>query len=379
MSRELRQKAVEMEEALTISRNLRLKDIEAQKQLIAETEEKLSYYKRVLAQMEGKQWADSQRRQKAEAQAPQERIFAQASTGDEAEGDVPTPEERSFALNGKTKEEVLDNGTLAEKIRLFLCYKDDNGYQDSKAYLTDEEVQKLAQSIRTKEDTEIVANYTKEFDALCKFGEQLRFYFKRFQTCFSALAKILNEWDSYEATAQIQTKQIRAIIDMPTAEEANGSPHLFEDEEQRQNLINNIVDQVESIQLNGAALKWDGRNNHFRVEIYKGGLYEAALKEAKETAEAMADFKALAVAAEEFIAQSELGYTPISIEMPIQNAKEERYTRYLVKNLSFFRSELKRSHTSAERRRALIPDYYQSKPNRDFLRDARAALRSYIK
>ena len=101
------------------------------------------------------------------------------------------------------------------------------------------------------------------------------------------------------------------------------------------------------------------------------------LKEAKETAEAMADFKALAVAAEEFIAQSELGYTPISIEMPIQNAKEERYTRYLVKNLRYFRSEFlqKKSHTSEDRKRALIPDYYETKPNKDLYRDAKAILK----
>ena len=379
MSKELRQRAIEMEEAVTISRNIKLKDIEAQKRLIVETEEKLSYYKYVLDRMLEERWGESQRRKKAEAQAPKERVFAQASTGDEAEGDVPSPEERSFALNGKTKEEILESGTLTEKIRLFLCYKDDNGYADSKARLTNEEVKLIIHSINTKEDRDKAAKFSKEYEGLCKYGEQLRFYFKRFQTCFSALAKVLNEWDSYEITAQIQTAQIRAIIDMPTAEEAGGIPNYFDSEEQKQSVITNIVERVESIQLNGAALKWDGRKNLFKVEVYKTGLYGAALKEAKETAEAMADFKALAVAAEEFIAQSELGYTPISIQLPIQNAKEERYTRYLVKNLRFFRSELKPSHTSEQAQRALIPDFYQTKPNREFLRDARAALQSYVK
>ena len=375
--REIRQRAIEMEEAIRLSRNLRDKDIEAQKRLIEETEEKLRLYRLVLAQIIAEQWAEKRHRRQGADKAPEDRVFAQASTGEEAEGLVPSIEERIFALNGKTREQTFESGSLIEKMRGYLCFKDDSGYLGSEAELSIKEQQQLTLSIKTKEDADKAQGYIREYENLCRFGEQLRFYFKRFQTCYSALAKILNEWDSYEATAQIQTKQIRAIIDMPTAEEANGSPHLFEDEEQRQNLINNIVDQVESIQLNGAALKWDGRNNHFRVEIYKGGLYEAALKEAKETAEAMADFKALAVAAEEFIAQSELGYTPISIEMPIQNAKEERYTRYLVKNLRYFRSEFlqKKSHTSEDRKRALIPDYYETKPNKDLYRDAKAILK----
>ena len=122
MTRELREKAIEMEEAIKISRSLRLKDMETIKQLIAETEEKLSYYKQVLTQMEAEQWAGSLDRRKAAKISTDERVFAQASNGDEAEGDVATPEERAFKLNGKTKEEVLESGSLLEKIRLYLCY-----------------------------------------------------------------------------------------------------------------------------------------------------------------------------------------------------------------------------------------------------------------
>jgi hypothetical protein len=66
--------------------------------------------------------------------------------------------------------------------------------------------------------------------------------------------------------------------------------------------------------------------------------------------------------------------------MPIENAKEERFARYLVRNLDFFRSDYLIRKANRERlsmidhRRAVIPDYYETKPSRDLLKDARATL-----
>lgn len=382
MTKSLRQKAIEMEEAITIARNLKNKDIEAQKKLIEETEEKLRYYKYILARILAEQWAEKRQRigrahRAHEAEAPEDRVFAQASTGDEAEGDVPSPEERAFALNGKTKQEVLESGSLVEKIRLYLCYRDDNGYAGSTSHLTAEEMEKITLSIKTIEEQSSVDKWLNEYNSLCRFGEQLRFYFKGFQTSFAALAKLLNLWESYDNLAKFQTEQVRALIDMPTEEETNGETDFFTSEEQKDKTISNIIEVVEGIKLSEGKLRWDGSRS-FIADIYEaGGLYEKILQEAMETEAAMSDFKALAVAAEQFIEKSELHYTPISIQMPIENAKTERYTRYLVKNLSYFRSDFsqKRSFTTEMKKRALIPDYYETKPNKELYRDARAILK----
>lgn len=387
MTKSLRQKAIEMEEAITISRNLKNKDIEAQKKLIEETEEKLRYYKYILAKILAEKWAEKRQRigRTLRAEAPEDRVFAQASTGDEAEGAVPTIEERIFALNGKTRKETFEQGTLIEKMRAYLCVKDDTNYLGSEANLTENEVQQITHSITTIEEQNSVDMWLREYDNLCRFGEQLRFYFKRFQTCFASLAKLLNQWDSYEETAQNLTRQIREAIDATSGDEPrkrDNSPH-FESEEEREAVINFLFSVAETRALNGATLKWDGKTNTFTAEIYgEGQLYERVLQEAMETEAAMSDFKALSLAAEEFIEKSELQYTPISIQMPTQNAKEERYTRYLVKNLSYFRSEYLRKRrekgsplTLGEKKRALIPDYYETKPNKELYRDARAILK----
>ena len=372
MSKELRQKAIEMEEAITITRNLKLKDIEAQKRLIEETEEKLSYYKRVLAQMLAEQWAEKQRKRRAPYRAPENRVFAQASTSEEAEGTIPTIEERILDLNGKTRKETFERGTLTEKIRAYLCFKDDSKYMGEETKLTEREWQQITLSIETKEESDKAQEYMREFDKLCSFGGQLSFYFKRFQTAFANLANLLNLWDCYDGLAILQTKQVRALIESDE----------FESEEQQHGSISNLIEVVEAMKLHGTSLQWNGKTNTFTANVYAaGGLYERILQEAKETEAAMSEFKAIALAAEGFIERSELHYTPISIQVAVENAKTERYTRYLVKNLIYFRSEYLRKRrekgsplTLGETKRALIPDYYETKPNKELYRDARAAL-----
>lgn len=379
--KEIRQRAIEMEEAIRLSRNLRDKDIEAQKRLIEETEEKLRLYRLVLAQMIAEQWAEKRHRRQGADKAPEDRVFAQASTGEEAEGLVPSIEERIFALNGKTREQTFESGSLIEKMRGYLCFKDDSGYLGSEAELSIKEQQQLTLSIKTKEDADKAQGYIREYENLCRFGEQLRFYFKRFQTCYSALAQLLNKWDELDEKAQRYTTELRRLQEIPTQDEVKtgkGVTLCFGSQDLKERAIKRDIQAYSEMEAEGAAFRYDKVKNIIFADVFtQGGLYERTIQEAKETEAAMADFKALALAAEQFIAKSELHYTPISIQMPTENAKEERYTRYLVKNLRYFRSEFlqKKSHTSEDRKRALIPDYYETKPNKDLYRDAKAILK----
>ena len=72
---------------------------------------------------------------------------------------------------------------------------------------------------------------------------------------------------------------------------------------------------------------------------------------------------------------------PISIQQSIENAEEERYTRYLVKNLRYFRSELNQkiargeNVTPQDKQKAVIPDFYEVKPSKNVLADCKAAIK----
>ena len=380
ITKNLRQQAKEMDEAIATSRALKYQDLEEQMRRVEEAEARLSYYKQILSQMISKQWAEKQRRRGIERKAPEDRVFAQASTSEEAEGTIPTIEERIFALNGKTRRETFEHGTLTEKIRAYLCFKDDSNYLGGETNLTEREWQQITLSIETPEDSERANRYMREFDRLCRCGEQLSYYFKRFQAMFSPLARLLNLWDMWDEKAQHYTAEIRKLQEIPIFGEEptgkrTGATLRFGSKEMKEKAIERAIKHYESMKIDGVKLEYNRtKNSIFANVFYQGGLYDKILQEAKEAETAMGDFNAIAFAAEEAINKSELHYTPISIEIPIENAKTERYTRYLVKNLRYFRSELKRSHTSEDRKRALIPDYYEAKPNKVLYRAARADL-----
>lgn len=312
------------------------------------------------------------------------RTFANPQNADEATGEMPTLEQLS---NGnpdlhpdgwrwKSKDEILGSGTLLEKLRLYFSSEDLSGYFGTNGALTEQERANIVASIRTNEDRKIVQQCYKEYYTLIDYGNELRFYFKRFQTTYAMLATLLNKWDDYENTA----KQLTNIYQMMESTRFSITPHGEEEAplEKWDKLYSSVEietwlskQEKQNVFFNGAELKFN--KGVFWVDIEKGGigLYSDVEKESKETAEALADFKAFFVAIDEFIKKSKLRFMPISIQMSIENAEEERYTRYLVKNLSFFRSELNlrkekgESITPEEEKRAVIPDYYEVTPTKE--------------
>lgn len=322
-------------------------------------------------------------------QDAKKRTFANPKNADEATGKMPTLEELA---NGspdlhpdgwrwKSKEEILESGTLLEKLRLYFSSEDLKGYFGTTGKLTNEEVEKIRASILTKKDTELVKLCYKEYYTLIGYGKQLLFYFKRFQTTYAILATLLNKWESYETTA----KQFTTMYGMMEGARFRINPHGTETAHEREKWekiytkedLKELVNENKRLfTLERADLKFDDATKRFWVDVDKQsdpdtGLYNEIESEAKETAEALSDFKAFAVAIEEFIRNSKLQFTPISIQMSIENAEEENYTRYLVKNLSFFRSELNlrkekgESITPEEEKRAVIPDYYEIEPTQE--------------
>lgn len=329
--------------------------------------------------------------EEAARRGTKERIFANPQTGDEAEPDLPTME---HLANGyitlsdgdykiMTKEEILTGGTLLQKIRLYISGIDLSGYFEAKEQLTQEEERVIINSIHTKKERELTTLCIREYNTIFDFGKNLNFFFKRFQTSYAILAVLLNKWDSYEYTAKQLTLLYNlmktSILTIWEAEE-NQQPTNIEDielypESTRNNFINDLLC---SNVLDGATLRFNKQTEQFYIDVEeKGGLYSQILEEAKSVTKNLSDFKAYAVVAEDYIKKSTLKYMPIPIQMSIENAEEERYTRYLVKNLRYFRSELNQrkergeTATPEEERRAVIPDFYEVNPSKNVLADCK--------
>ena len=330
--------------------------------------------------------ADERARQDAK-----KRTFANPQTADEAEGNLPTLEQlanggtllRSNSGKWKTREEILEDGTLLEKLRLYFASGDMDGYFGTEGKLTKQEIAKIAASIRTKEDKEVVEICYKEYHALREYGKQLQYFFKRFQVSYSMLATLLNKWDSYERTAEQLTylfnfnpneENLSDIIDAD--KDPYEPPVVHKDDVERfyspERIKAFLAEKAKHLTFEGAELKVDKDKLSFVVDVYgKGGLYSQIKQEEKAAIEALADFKAFVLAVEKYLETSVLHFMPISIQMSVENAEEERYTRYLVKNLSYFRSELNirkeqgETITPEEEAKAVIPDYYEVEPTKE--------------
>lgn len=328
------------------------------------------------------------------------RTFANPQNADEAEGRLPTMEQLTSKVLIKTKdgwrrgtkEEILREGTLLEKLRLYYSSRDLDLYFDTDGKFSKDDIAYIRDSIRSEKDVELVKLCSKEFNTLIEFGRRLSYQFKRFQASFAMLAVLLNRWDGYEQTAKKITFLFNFKLSDQLADYVDADKYPYEPIVIYKDDIDKFysTDKVEAFlkgygstfYFDGATLKVDKDRCAFVVDVDgKGNLYSQITKEAKETARELCDFKAYAQAAEEYVAASTLRYTPVSIQMSIENAEEERYTRYLVKNLSFFRSELNERRergetiTPEEEKRAVIPDYDESKPTAKIYRECKRGFK----
>lgn len=303
-------------------------------------------------------------------QDAKKRTFANPQSAEEAEAELPTLEQLAnggailLTDNGKwkTKEEILEDGTLIEKLRLYFASGDLDGYFGTSGQLSRKEIAKIVASIRTKEDKELMSKCYKEYRALVRYGEKMRYAFKCFQASYSMLSVLLNKWDSYEQRAAEYTRLYNST--------KNHVGRLTDEAFTAAVLKNVVKDCIKEAIFEGATLYFDEATTSFKVKVdEEGGLYSQIADGAETATEDLRIFKAYAVVIEEFIdKEAILHYLPTAIQMSIENAEEERYTRYLVKNLSYFRSELNRRRnegeniTPEEERRAVVPDFYEVEP-----------------
>ena len=319
-----------------------------------------------------------------------ERIFANPQNGDEAEPDLPTLEQLANGYISPsdgdkmmTKEEIINKGTILQKIRLILANIDLNGYFEAEGVLSKEERMMLIDSIQTEEDKQLLNDCVKEYDTISNFGARLSYFYKRFQTSFAILAVLLNKWDSFEFTA----KKLTLLYYLTQTEviayfEGEPPEQWYRKDKYPEEIRKRLIEDLEfSKLLDGATLKFDENKGKFYVDINEeGGLYSQIIEEAKSATKDLSDFKAYVVVAENYIKKSKLQYIPTTIKMSIESAKSERYTRFLVKNRRYFRSEINKRKAMGETitkedvRRAVIPDFYDVKPSRNVLEDCKATI-----
>ena len=386
MSENLRRKAIETQEALDFAQNandVSEESLARQHKQIEETIKKLKLQLMQRADTEAKLRARIESIERKTKPKDEPRTFAKPTTSEEAEVEAPSAEARAEGFSFKTQEQILESGTLREKIRLYICYLDEDNYFGSEKSLSNEDMKKISSSVKTIEDRKAVEVYFREYQTLKKFGVVLRYYFKRFQTSFAFLAKQLYLLDKYEAEVETYNAVLTSFLAIPSSE-AEGEILHFKTEEDKREAVKKLASNLAKIaskSISGEVIHLDLEQMELSLNLQKGKHLADIQKEAKEVEDSLADFKAYALVAEDYCKKSKLKYLPISIQICVENAEEERYIRYLVDNLTYFRSELNNRKyrgetiTPEEYLRAFIPDYFEVEPSKDVLADCKHGIK----
>ena len=386
MSENLRRKAIETQEALDFAQNandVSEESLARQHKQIEETIKKLKLQLMQRADTEAKLRARIESIERKTKPKDEPRTFAKPTTSEEAEVEAPSAEARAEGFSFKTQEQILESGTLREKIRLYICYLDEDNYFGSEKSLSNEDMKKISSSVKTIEDRKAVEVYFREYQTLKKFGVVLRYYFKRFQTSFAFLAKQLYLLDKYEAEVETYNAVLTSFLAIPSSE-AEGEILHFKTEEDKREAVKKLASNLAKIaskSISGEVIHLDLEQMELSLNLQKGKHLADIQKEAKEVEDSLADFKAYALVAEDYCKKSKLKYLPISIQICVENAEEERYIRYLVDNLTYFRSEFNNRKyrgetiTPEEYLRAFIPDYFEVEPSKDVLADCKDGIK----
>lgn len=269
----------------------------------------------------------------------------------------------------KTKEEILEDGTIYEKMRLLVADMDLGEYLDEKEdRLTEGEIDKLYSVLLSREKETLSRNLYKEFAILKEHGDKQQHFHRRFQTSFAILAVLLNRLEEYTHT-QAQLNLFYDLLGTETSITEAGEKEAAKwvstiPEETRREIIDTLIN---SNILHGAKLTFNEYKSRVLLDVSgRRGLTAQIQEAAASVNQTISHFKAFAVAAEEFIQQSKLYYIPTSVLLSIETMKEERFTRYLVKDLRYFRSDLNErirngdTITKEREESAIIPDLCES-------------------
>lgn len=251
-------------------------------------------------------------------------------------------------ISNKERKDIFENGEDIDKLRYSLFVIDLKGWvEEEETKLTKKEEDAIKAIY--KKNSKLFDDCLEDFRIMISYGDKVLSAFRAFQVSFSYLAALLNRLDKYYNFM----KFLNSLLDVKSLED-------------KISLLERMTKNG-ALFLQGATLVYNTESNV--LEMDDTDLYEDILKQAVNTNNELADFKAFVKAGMEFTGTTTLKYVPISMEMSIRNAIEERYARFLVNNKKYFLSELfsrldKGEQVAPEEERyAVIPDYYKTEPN----------------
>lgn len=246
-------------------------------------------------------------------------------------------------------EEIIEHGTTKQRAALAVVSVDINRFI-RKGGLSAEQRKRLVNKMyeAPKKEQEKYTFYIEEARKMMRYADKVNFAFKVFQTEVGYLSQYLIAWDKYEEEAKACTEI------------------LCKFENEKEELYIKIKEALLSSHSTweGAALSFNEEKKEFFVNVYvEGSLLKSIFASTEDLQNALIYFKTLAEAGEDYIWETAPFCEPYSMEMIIENAREERFVRALcspcyLRSVIRIREESGEEVPAEEHFRAIIPDYY---------------------
>ena len=265
---------------------------------------------------------------------------------------------------------VLREGTPEERaactIRAFDLFRQG---VEGEGTLTKEQMEALEKTIKSKAEYEKYSYYMKLYFDLRKYQGNLYKFVQLYKIGIGGLAKAIAQWEGYNKLAEALTS-------------------IFVDGRAEADIQKELQKLASTINEKGVRYEYDPKKKAVVADIFfDGGFYEKIKSEQETAEEFLSMCKACIVVVEKFLLDYDCAFfvTPSSLETFIENVKGELYSRSLIdkkyhlSELNYKRIDKGEPVTPEEELLAVVPDYYEVKPNEEFLefcKNGLAAIRN---
>ena len=275
--------------------------------------------------------------------------------------DARKAERENLGKNKKTDDNfdinrIIREGSIEEKAAAVIRSQDFEKLGiKSKLVLTRRQMSAINKSITDKKDRELFMSYLKLYTDLFKYQRELFKFVKVYQVGIGILAKEVTKWDEYNKMAETLSYIYSGKDEAEVQEELK----------KLEPIINNELVQY----------KYDQEKKSVVADIFRdGGLYKR-IKEAQENAEEyLAMVKSSIIVVEDFLYSNNYFFVfPMAMEMDVDRIKNETFSRLLIdkkhhlSEVNYKKIDKGLPVSPEEELLAVVPDYYEVKPDEEFL------------
>lgn len=295
-------------------------------------------------------------------------------------------EEMAKKRKPRPVEDIIANGTPEEKAILVVA--DEDAKENGERTLTDKQAKEVRGTFDNDEDATVFYGYLNTYHSLQAYQLRLSYVCKVYQIAMAQLASLLNKWEHYDRDADFLSILYGSVVGT-----GGNSGMTFNFEGDRNNMKDaddytpqQILDEYnKTVGNNEVVFRGDGADVVADIDI-DGGLYSHIKEQAEETEAELTIVKSYIEAVEDFVEQNGFAILmPSSMQLTIANMKEERYAHSLVKNSSYFRSNMNKiiangaTPSEAMRHKAVIPDYNEVEADSSTKKYCAAGLQAYMR